>query len=103
MRNHPAFAPAGANANFVQRTDQGIAVRTYERGVEGETLACGTGATAAALAAAHVHGLDSPVRVRVASGDVLTIHFQGEGPAYEKVCLEGPAKTVYRGELAWPL
>ncbi len=112
VREHAAFAPAGANANFVSPSPSGngdgsasvsaIAIRTYERGVEDETLACGTGAVACALVAAHVRGLGSPVRVKVASGDVLVIHFDGEGPSFTKAYLEGPARTVYRAEVAWP-
>lgn len=112
VREHAAFAPAGANANFVEPSPDGngngnasastIAIRTYERGVEDETLACGTGAVACALVAAHVRGLSSPVRVKVASGDVLVIHFDGEGPSFTKAYLEGSVRTVYRAEVTWP-
>ena len=77
-------------------------MRTYERGVEDETLACGTGATACALAAAFARKLKSPVRVTVQSGDELLVHFDGAGPTYGQARLEGPARVVYRAEIAWP-
>lgn len=101
IRYHEAFLPAGANANFMARRGKGIAIRTYERGVEDETLACGTGASAAALAAASAWGLKSPVGV-VVLGGMLRIHFEESGEGYSKVRLEGPAEVVFRGELDWP-
>ena len=70
IRYHPHFAPRGTNVNFVQVRGPGaIRVRTYERGVEGETLACGTGVTASALIAAELHNFKSPVQVQVQGGD----------------------------------
>jgi diaminopimelate epimerase len=102
LRFHPAFAPAGANANFVSDTGNGyLRVRTYERGVEDETLACGTGATACALVAVQVHRYAQPVRLRVQSGEELLVAFDGAPPAFAPVYLEGPARVVYRGELTW--
>ena len=101
LRNHQAFAPAGANANFVQLRDDGLKLRTYERGVEDETLACGTGAVAAALCAANDHGRTSPLPVEVASGETLTIHFEGEGPKFRRAYLEGPAVVVYKATIEW--
>ena len=104
-RHHPAFAPAGTNANFVQVKDDGrIFIRTYERGVEDETLACGTGNVAAALVLAHTRGLASPVRLTTRSGSVLTVHFNATDDGYADVFLEGDARVIYRGELweeAW--
>jgi diaminopimelate epimerase len=100
IRFHAAFQPAGANANLVRVGAPGrIDVRTYERGVEDETLACGTGATAAALVSAWREGWASPVSVSVRSGETLTIHFEGAGPRFEAARLEGAVSVAYRGEL----
>lgn len=103
LRRHRSFAPRGANADFVQLLGNNeIAVRTFERGVEGETLACGTGAAACAITAGLIHGYDSPVRVRVASGDILTIHFKKEDAAHaSEPWLEGAVQKVYIGEFLW--
>jgi diaminopimelate epimerase len=100
IRRHEAFAPAGTNADFIARRGQGIAIRTYERGVEDETLACGTGAAASALVAARLWKLASPVPV-AARGGALGIHFTEKAGRFTGVKLEGPAVTVFRGELEW--
>lgn len=98
VRYHPDFAPKGTNANFAQiQTDGIIKVRTYERGVEGETLACGTGVTAVAIAAVLKGFSKTPVSLRVAGGDVLAIDFDRNGDAVSNVTLTGPAKTVFTG------
>ncbi len=73
LRCHPAFAPSGANVNFVSRRAQEWMMRTYERGVEGETLACGTGAVAAAAVLAHTGQADLPLEIRTASGYTLCV------------------------------
>jgi diaminopimelate epimerase len=100
VRHHQMFAPKGTNVNFVQCLGPGfIRVRTYERGVEGETLACGTGVTASALVASRVHRFVSPVKVQVQSGDVLEVHFQPAGPSFNTVQLTGPAEFVFEGHL----
>ncbi len=102
LRRHPAFLPQGTNANFAQVMGPGeLRVRTYERGVEDETLACGTGATACAIAAALVHGCRSPVRVHIASGDTLTIHFELKPDLGTSAppLLEGAVKRVFDGVL----
>jgi diaminopimelate epimerase len=100
LRFHPQFKPKGTNVNFVQVTGPGaIRVRTYERGVEGETLACGTGVTASALIAARVHDFPSPVRVRVQGGDTLEVSFKQRNGAFEEVCLTGPADFVFKGQI----
>ncbi|MFQ5894871.1 MAG: diaminopimelate epimerase, partial [Nitrospinota bacterium] len=70
-----------------------------ERGVEGETLACGTGATAAALVAALRGEVDSPVEVRTRGGEVLTIHFRRAGEGFGEVRLEGETRLLYEGEV----
>ncbi|MBT5925927.1 MAG: diaminopimelate epimerase [Verrucomicrobia bacterium] len=100
VRYHDAFAPKGTNVNFVQVLAPGkIRVRTYERGVEGETLACGTGVTAASLVAAKVHGFKAPVEVQVQSGDYLRVSFDEENDQFSNVRLNGPADFVFNGEI----
>jgi diaminopimelate epimerase len=100
IRHHDAFMPAGTNVNFVQQQDGAFKVRTYERGVEDETLACGTGATASALVATLLDAASSPVEIITSGGDRLTIVFDmiKDGLA-ENVFLKGPAYVVYKGEL----
>jgi diaminopimelate epimerase len=100
IRYHPRFAPRGTNVNFVQVLGPDfIRVRTYERGVEGETLACGTGVTAAALVSARLHGFSSPVRVKVQGGDVLEVSFVQAGDDFADVRLNGPAQFVFEGKV----
>ncbi len=99
VRFHQHFAPAGANVNFAQALGGQLWVRTYERGVEDETLACGTGAVAAALMAGPRFGMESPVTVRVRSGEELKVHFRSEGEGFSEVFLEGAARHVYAGSL----
>jgi diaminopimelate epimerase len=100
IRYHEAFAPAGTNVNFVSAHGaRHLQVRTYERGVEDETLACGTGCVAAALVAAARHGWPSPVSAATRSGGILTIHFQRAGEGFQEVYLEGDARIVYTGEI----
>jgi diaminopimelate epimerase len=99
LRRHQHFAPAGANVNFTCKLDQHtIRVRTYERGVEDETLACGTGATAAALVMAARHQMASPLEVQVKSGDSLKVYFKAPGD-FSAVALEGASKYIYTGKL----
>lgn len=100
IRHHPMFHPRGTNVNVATLPVKGtMAVRTYERGVEGETLACGTGATAVALAAAYLSNAPSPIRVKTKLGDVLTIGFERTGDQFSRVTMTGPAKKVYTGEV----
>jgi diaminopimelate epimerase len=102
IRYHEVFKPKGTNANFVQLMgNDTIKIRTYERGVEGETLACGTGSTAAAIIASLVHGYSSPVKVITASNATLTIHFDRQGDGVSAPFLEGAVDTVYKGEYYW--
>jgi diaminopimelate epimerase len=92
--------PRGTNVNFTQVLDtRNLIVRTYERGVEDETLACGTGVTAAALLTHRVHGLALPLRVKVQSGDMLTVGARPEGDNFRGVTLAGPAVEVFTGEI----
>jgi len=100
IRYHPRFAPAGTNADFISvKGPDLIELRTYERGVEGETLACGTGAIASALVAAARGMVRSPVGVKTKGGDVLQIHFQKEGDSFRRVWIEGPTSVVYLAQL----
>ena len=100
IRRHAYFAPAGTNVNFVAIHKPGaIVVRTYERGVEDETLACGTGCVASALVTAVRQGWRSPIAVTTRSGGVLTIHFERAGQDFRSVYLEGDARIVYTAEL----
>ncbi len=105
IRLHQTFEPAGSNANFVQRIeDKAIEIRTYERGVEDETLACGTGAIASAIISASRFQMNSPVDVKTRSGEYLTIHFNAKDGRFEDIYMEGDARIIYTGELhpeAW--
>ncbi len=102
VRNHQQFAPKGTNANFVSRiADDMLAVRTYERGVEDETRACGTGAVAAALCASIKLGMKSPIKVKTSGGEMLSILFsETDKPADAGPLLQGPARVIYEGELS---
>ena len=98
IRNHSLFAPSGTNVNFVRRTgQQEISIRTYERGVEDETLACGTGAVASALIGACWWEIVPPVAVRTRGGEILTVHFSRQGERFDEVFLEGETFWVYEG------
>ncbi len=100
IRYHEAYQPAGTNANFVTVIDRHtIAVRTYERGVEDETLACGTGSVASVLISAARGLVDSPVDVRVRSGEILKVHFAAAGERFTDVYLEGRVRVIYEGRL----
>ncbi len=103
LRHHAAFAPTGTNVNFIQVSGpQSVRVRTYERGVEAETLACGTGIVASALVAAAAGRARPPVQVIPTGGDVLTVDFALDGLMARDTTLLGPAAHVFRGELDRP-
>jgi diaminopimelate epimerase len=100
LRRHAAFAPAGTNVNFLKVLAPGhIAIRTYERGVEDETLACGTGMVASALVHHELTGAPSPIDVDVRGGDTLVVEFGHAGSGYADVRLTGPAAFVFRGDI----
>jgi len=100
IRRHPHFAPKGTNVNFVQLLGpNSIRVRTFERGVEGETLACGTGVTASALISSKLHKFNSPVKVQVQSGDQLEVSFVEKNGGFADVRLSGPAEFVFGGRM----
>ena len=100
VRFHSQFAPAGTNVNFVAVLDeQALALRTYERGVEDETLACGTGATAVALIGAAKGMVRPPVAVHTKSGETLTIYFDPREILPQEVYIEGETTVIYQGRL----
>jgi diaminopimelate epimerase len=99
LRRHPFFGPAGANVNFVEMRGRRLLVRTYERGVEGETLACGTGLTASAVAFVLSGGLRPPVRLVSRSGDGFTVALSPRAGGASAISIEGPARTVFQGEI----
>jgi len=99
IRNHTEFMPNGTNVNFaVLNEGQEITVRTYERGVEGETLACGTGACAVALIASFVYNLPSPIKI-CHPGGKLMVHFERNKADFKNVSIVISAKKVYGGQL----
>lgn len=103
IRFHPHFAPKGSNANFVKKvTEQTLSIRTYERGVEAETLACGTGACAAAIVAAYKWGIKSPVAIETRSGDILTIEFTKTADGVSNITQTGSAVKNFHGEFVLP-
>ena len=100
VRFHSQFAPAGTNVNFIAVLDeQALALRTYERGVEDETLACGTGATAVALIGAAKGMVRPPVAVHTKSGETLTIYFDPKEILPQEVYMEGETTVIYQGRL----
>jgi diaminopimelate epimerase len=101
LRYHEAFKPKGTNANFAKVLAPGsISIRTYERGVEDETLACGTGMVGCALIHHELTGAPSPVSVLVKGGDTLKVGFEETSKSeYSNVTLFGPADFVFTGSV----
>ncbi|MEI6563128.1 MAG: diaminopimelate epimerase [bacterium] len=101
IRHHKDFAPKGTNVNFVQVTGHSaLRIRTYERGVEAETLACGTGMVAAGLIAGRMGWVKAPVKITCAHGDVLEVNYKLTPDDATEVTLLGPAVYVFTGELS---
>ena len=100
IRHHKLFSPKGANANFLEKKSRRrVAIRTYERGVEDETLACGTGVVASALIFAATESVDGPIGVLVRGGSELTVGFKKDGDQFTNVTLTGPAEFVFEGTI----
>jgi diaminopimelate epimerase len=99
IRDHRMFEPAGTNANFIEIEGRHrLRIRTYERGVEDETLACGTGATAAAVVSALRGLMDSPVECLTRGGETLAVHFDRRDDVVTDVSLEGDVRLLFTGE-----
>jgi diaminopimelate epimerase len=105
IRFHDVFDPAGTNVNFVcLQNDDIVAIRTYERGVEDETLACGTGAIACAIVISYKKKIKSPVKVMTRSGGYLYIYYKVKQGRFYDIFLEGDARIIYKAQLwedAW--
>jgi diaminopimelate epimerase len=91
------FKPGGTNVNFIDLVDNVIHIRTYERGVEDETLACGTGSVAAALICYVTDNLKPPISLKTYGGDYLTVNFEVENQKVKNLSLIGPAKIIFEG------
>ncbi len=98
-RYHERFAPKGTNVNFVSPTGDSLKIRTYERGVENETLACGTGAVAGAVIAASLGKVSFPVTLLTKGGTRLVVNATQDGSSFKNISLEGDARVVSRGEI----
>lgn len=99
IRYNKVFSPDGVNVNFVEIQAEDIFVRTYERGVENETLSCGTGVVASALALAYDRkNMESPVSIKT-KGGLLKVWFEKEKEAFKNIWLEGPVAFVYKGKI----
>lgn len=100
IREHSLFAPDGTNANFVGNIEKDSAdLRTYERGVEDETLACGTGTVASAVVLGLLGYVSSPVKIRTKGGEVLTVYYTVSGKKVTDVYLEGSAGIICEGKV----
>jgi diaminopimelate epimerase len=100
IRHHEAVKPDGANVDFYDLAGEAdIDLRTYERGVEGETLACGTGAVAAAVVGSIEWSLRPPIRVHVRSGETLVVNFISDAKVIHNVTLQGSAHLLYSGTI----
>ena len=101
IRFHSEFQPAGTNVNFVEVTgSNSICVETYERGVEENTQACGTGSTASAIVSVVAGYVKTPVEVKTRGGEILTVDFLRKGDPVQDVYLEGDAQLVYEGKIS---
>ena len=98
IRYHDLFAPSGANVNFISISDNKIFIRTYERGVEDETLACGTGSVAAALIGSFIFNLSAPISLITHGGDELIVNFVKQNDEIKDLSLTGPVKVVFTGK-----
>ncbi|VAV85944.1 Diaminopimelate epimerase [hydrothermal vent metagenome] len=102
IRYSKPYNESGTNVNFVEKiNDEVFAVRTYERGVEDETLSCGTGVTAVALAMSYIGETEKNLLTISTQGGDLQVSFQKDGNGFKDIWLIGPATLVFKGELEW--
>ena len=99
IRYSEDFKPGGTNVNFIDVIDNVIHIRTYERGVEDETLACGTGSVASALICYVSDNLKPPITLKTFGGDYLTVNFEVENQKVKNLSLTGPAKIIFEGSI----
>ena len=100
IRYNDRFREKGVNVNFVELKDRIVHIRTYERGVEDETLACGTGVTAVAIAMHKTHKTVNNSIILPVEGGILEVSFEEENGMYKNVFLKGPAKLVFQGNMS---
>jgi len=98
IRNLPEFSPGGTNVNFFSLSEEDIYIRTFERGVEDETLACGTGNVATAIILNKLKGIKAPIKLITRGGDILIVDFNSEEEQIKNITLTGPVKIVFTGE-----
>lgn len=97
VREHSAYAPGGCNVNFIQNDGDGVfSIRTYERGVEDETLACGTGSVASAIVLGYLGDTSNEYLIRARGGN-LKVRFEKNNTCFKNIWLEGPATLVFKG------
>ena len=99
IRYHTDFSPQGTNVNFVKVVNNEILIRTYERGVENETLACGTGSVAAAIICSVTDKLNPPITLKTFGGNKLSVNFEVENQRVKNPSLTGPAKIIFKGSV----
>lgn len=98
IRNHKKFMPAGTNVNFIKIYESKIFIRTYERGVEDETLACGTGSAASAIISFLTENISPPITLITKGGEELIVDFNMGNKKFESLSLTGSAKVIFTGE-----
>ncbi len=99
IRYSKNFAPEGTNVNFISQAEGAIRIRSYERGVEDETLSCGTGTVAAAVISYFNERIEPPIKFIAKSGDVLVVDFKISNNKVHDLSLTGPAEIIFKGEL----
>lgn len=102
IRYHKAFQPSGTNVNFIEViSGKRLKIRTYERGVESETLACGTGSVAAGIVASRLFKMKAPITILPKSRSPLIVDFEVKGDRVQHVTLQGPARIVFEGSMVF--